>query len=124
MATPENKVKDDLKTYLISIGCCPASKAVAVTADTVCPTGWFFMPQGAQYGTNGVADIVGHYRGYFFAIEVKAPGRRGEERQGLTKLQENQMFVLEISGAFSIPFDGEEDCWTTLKAWIKEVDGA
>ena len=122
--TPEGKVKVALKTYLISIGCCPASKAGAVTANTVCPTGWFFMPQGGQYGTNGIADIVGHYRGRLFAIEAKAPGRRGEERQGLTKHQEDQMFVLEISGAFAIPFDGEEDCWTTLKEWVKGVDDA
>ena len=122
--TPEGAVKKRLQDYLISIGCCPASKAAQVTVHTVCPTGWFFMPVPTGFGVAGILDFIGQYKGRFFAIEAKAPGRRGEERQGLTKHQEDQMFVLEISGAFAIPFDGEEDCWTTLKEWVKGVDDA
>jgi hypothetical protein len=56
--TPESKVKAKIKVYLKTVPDC-----------------WFFMPIGGDYSTHGVPDIVGHVIGWFFGIEVKAPGK-------------------------------------------------
>lgn len=37
--------------------------------------GWYFMPAQNGLGVHGIPDFLGHYRGTFFAIETKAPGR-------------------------------------------------
>jgi hypothetical protein len=76
MKTPEGRVKDVIKAYLRSLPNC-----------------WFFMANTHGYGVNGVPDIVGCYRGVFFAIEVKAPGKL----KGVTPLQ--QMQINEINQA-------------------------
>lgn len=57
MKTPEGYEKDKIKQYLASVGA------------------WWFMPMMGGYGRSGVSDIVGCYRGFFFAIEVKRPGK-------------------------------------------------
>lgn len=57
--TPEGKVKSDIKKFLDSLG-------------SSC---WYFSPMMMGYGKKGVPDIIGCYKGYFFAIEVKAPGK-------------------------------------------------
>jgi Holliday junction resolvase len=57
--TPEGRVKTAIKAFLKSLHDC-----------------WYFMPATHGYGSSGVPDIVGCYKGVFFAIEVKAPGKR------------------------------------------------
>lgn len=57
-ATPESKVKKEIKAYLDSLG----------------PDCRYFMTQNTGMGESGVSDIVGVYKGRAFAIEVKAPG--------------------------------------------------
>ena len=57
------------------------------------PNCWFFFPAAHGYGVNGIPDIVGCYRGQFFAIECKAPGKMGN----VTPLQ--QMQIREINAA-------------------------
>ena len=37
--------------------------------------GFWFVNHQTQYGQVGVADILGVYQGYFFALEVKMPGK-------------------------------------------------
>lgn len=76
MKTPEARVKDVIKAWLRQQASC-----------------WFFMPAAHGYGVNGIPDIVGCYRGLFFAIEVKAPGRLKQ----VTPLQAMQ--IREINGA-------------------------
>jgi Holliday junction resolvase len=52
--TPEGKVKAKVKQILKD------------------HEAYFFSPATGGYGASGVPDIVGCYRGYFFAIECKA----------------------------------------------------
>jgi Holliday junction resolvase len=54
-STPENKVKLKVRSIL------------GLHEDV-----YYFMPMTGGYGRSGVPDIVGCYRGYFFAIECKA----------------------------------------------------
>jgi hypothetical protein len=53
--TPEAKVKNQVKKYLKEFG----------------PDLYHFFPATGGYGRNGVPDVVGCYRGRFFAIECK-----------------------------------------------------
>ena len=55
--TPEVRVKTVIKKYLTSIGA------------------YFFSPIGGAFSAHGVPDLVGCWRGLFFGIEVKAPGK-------------------------------------------------
>ena len=52
--TPEAKVKRKVSTILKNLGA------------------YYFYPVTGGYGTSGVPDIVGCYRGSFFGIECKA----------------------------------------------------
>lgn len=52
--TPEKKVKKAVTARLKTLGA------------------YYFYPVTGGYGSSGVPDIVGCYRGYFFAIECKA----------------------------------------------------
>ena len=54
MLTPERKVKQKVVAELKRLGC------------------YYFYPVTGGYGMSGVPDIVGCYRGKFFAIECKA----------------------------------------------------
>lgn len=56
MATRENAAKRKVKRLLDSIGV------------------WYFSPQSGIYGRSGIPDIIGCYKGKFFAIECKAGG--------------------------------------------------
>ena len=52
--TPEKKVKMTITKQLDSLGC------------------YYFFPATGGYGSSGVPDIVGCYKGKFFGIECKA----------------------------------------------------
>ena len=54
MMTPEKKVKANVAKQLKALDA------------------YYFFPATGGYGRSGVPDIVGCYRGYFFAIECKA----------------------------------------------------
>jgi Holliday junction resolvase len=81
--TPEGKVKAAVKKYLTSIGA------------------WFCMPATGGYGTSGVPDIVACWRGQFFAIETKAPGKR----KNTTDLQDRQIMGIHKAGGSAIVVD-------------------
>lgn len=57
MKSPEGYEKDQICSYLDTIGC------------------WYFKPYMAGFGKTGVPDIVGCWNGTFFGIEVKRPGK-------------------------------------------------
>jgi hypothetical protein len=101
-ATPENKVKKDLKKYL----------------DTV-PNVFHYSATAGAYSTSGIPDIVGCYMGDFFAIEVKAPGRRKEANRGASALQALQMERIRYAEGFAMVFDGGEDDWAELKSFFE-----
>ena len=67
MSTPEKKVKDKVVAILKELGA------------------YFFFPATHGYGRSGVPDIIGCYKGRFFAIECKAGNNKP------TALQEREM---------------------------------
>ena len=56
-ATPESKVKAQIKKFLESKGA------------------WYCTPIGALWGRAGIPDFLVCWHGKFFGIEVKAPGK-------------------------------------------------
>jgi len=65
MRTPEGKLKDKVKAYLKEKGA------------------YYTMPVPSGYGMP-MLDFVGCYKGKFFSIETKAPGKRPTPRQQQT----------------------------------------
>lgn len=63
MMTPERRVKKVVTDQLKKLGA------------------YYFYPVTGGYGASGVPDIVGCYRGRFFAIECKAGRNRPTELQ-------------------------------------------
>lgn len=59
---------------------------------------YFFMPVPTGYGTPTL-DFIGCYKGNFFAIETKAPGKKPTPRQTLTIQQ------MQTRGAYVVWFD-------------------
>jgi hypothetical protein len=85
--TPEAALKAKIKGLLLTLHDC-----------------WFFFPAAHGYGINGVPDIVGCYKGVFFAIEVKAPGKL----KGVTPLQQMQINSINQAMGWAIASDDME----------------
>jgi hypothetical protein len=64
MKTPEGVLKDKIKSFLTKQGA------------------YYFMPVQTGYGRRAV-DFLGCYRGVFFGIETKAPGKMPSSLQEL-----------------------------------------
>jgi hypothetical protein len=71
--TPESKVKAKLRRLLNGYHC------------------WTYWPVPGGYGRRTV-DVLGLYRGHFFAVEAKRPGK------GATVLQDNEMEAIREAG--------------------------
>jgi hypothetical protein len=82
--TPEAALKAKIKGLLLTLHDC-----------------WFFFPAAHGYGINGVPDIVGCYKGVFFAIEVKAPGKL----RNVTALQQMQIDGINRALGYAIATD-------------------
>lgn len=91
--TPEGKVKHRVKALL--------DKYAA----------YYFFPVSGGYGKSGVPDIIGCYRGYFFAIECKA----GKGKT--TLLQDMQLDKIRKAGGIAIVVNEHnlEDVESALK---------
>ena len=93
---PESKVKGAVKAFLTARGA------------------WFYMPVLTGYGISTL-DFIGCYKGRFFAIETKAPGKKPTPRQSLTIEQigshGGQVFVI----------DSVDRVETTLWPWFTHV---
>ena len=76
-ATPEKKVKDKARKILTESGA------------------FHFMPATHGYGTSGVPDIVGCYKGRMFAIECKA----GDNKP--TALQLKNLSAIAAAGGYT-----------------------
>jgi len=76
-ATPEKKVKDKVRKILTESGA------------------FHFMPATHGYGTSGVPDIVGCYKGRMFAIECKA----GDNKP--TALQLKNLSAIAAAGGYT-----------------------
>lgn len=111
--TPEGKVKAQVKKLLAKYDIWPAHKAgvFPVTA-----RGWYHMLVKTPHGANGIPDFQGHYRGYYFGIETKAPGKEP------TGFQLLQVKSIQMSGGAVFVVSDEESLevfkvWLTRKLW-------
>lgn len=86
MATPESKVKDQVKRALRAAGIVPFSDVVSGNA--VDYVGFFYMPVAGPFAVHGVHDFVGCWAGLFFSIETKAPNNREDETVHQAKFRE------------------------------------
>ena len=82
-ATPEGKVKADIKKFLMRVGA------------------WFCMPATGGFGKSGVPDFLVCWKGRFFGIEAKAPGKSGNT----TPAQDQQLKEIEEAGGHSLVCD-------------------
>lgn len=93
-ATPESKVKARVVARLKALGA------------------YYFYPVTGGYGSSGVPDIVGCYRGKFFGIECKA----GKNKP--TALQQKNLMDIEAAGGIALVADE-----VTWEAVMKEIEG-
>jgi hypothetical protein len=76
--TPEGRVKAKIKKLLTE------------------RDAWFYMPVQNGMGKVGIPDIIGTYKGLFFAIETKAPNKTPTtEEQRWNKATPNQQMRIE-----------------------------
>ena len=91
-STPEGKVKRTVSSLLRAT-----------------PDLYYFMPVPSGYGESSL-DYLGCYRGKFFAIETKAPGKKPTDRQNM------MISRMKAAGAAVFVIDGDT---TELKEWIE-----
>ena len=117
MSTPEGKVKDSIKAVLAQYKIYPASKAGSGPGGTGFPEdaqGWYTMPVKGAFGTSGIPDFHGHYRGVFWACEAKA---KGETPTGFQKLQ---IKSIQCSGGVCFVVDGEVSL-RVFSMWLMRI---
>jgi penicillin-binding protein-related factor A (putative recombinase) len=90
VSTPEGKVKKQVKALLKQYGA------------------YYHMPVQTGYGAPTL-DFIGCYRGRYFGIETKAPGKKPTPRQELT------MAMINEAGGAVFVIDSEPD---ELEAWL------
>lgn len=95
-ATPEAKVKKKVTEQLKKLNA------------------YYFYAFTGGYGSSGVPDIIGCYRGYFFAIECKA----GKNKP--TALQEKQLRDIVKAGGEAIVINEENVHEVT--AWLLRLE--
>ena len=81
--TPEGKIKQQVKKWLGEIGA------------------WYYMPVQNGMGRVGIPDFICCLRGKFFAIETKAPGKRG----ALTPNQKKNLDEIITAGGVALVVD-------------------
>ena len=94
-ATPEAKVKAKVRAILNKYNA------------------YHFMPATGGYGKSGVPDIVGCFRGYFFAIECKSG------KNTTTALQELELNKIRQAGGWSTVVN--EDNIEEVEQWLRHV---
>jgi len=92
--TPEAKVKKKVVAELNTLGA------------------YNFFPVMGGYGRSGIPDIIGCYRGYFFAVECKAG------KNTTTALQERELQKIRDAGGIAIVVNEEniDDVKAALQA--------
>ena len=108
--TPEGRVKALIAKLLAHYDIQPAAKAGTFTESA----GWYYFAVQGQMSVRGVPDIVGHYRGRFWAIEAKAPGKKPTGFQAL------QLSAIKASGGAVFVIDGEESL-KEFETWLRSV---
>ena len=93
--TPERRIKKLVSKTLTALGA------------------YYFYPVTSGYGTSGVPDIVGCYRGRFFGIECKANGNKP------TTLQQINLDKISAAGGIALVID--EKNVASLKEIMEET---
>lgn len=96
MKTPEGKLKDQVKAFLKEKGA------------------YYIMYVPSGYGTPGL-DFAGCYKGRFFAIETKAPGKVPTPRQNAT------MSTMQKAGGhvvWTTSIEHFKQVWTDVWGWL------
>jgi hypothetical protein len=106
MTTPEGRIKNLIKALLLKYNIQSATKAGNFPLDA---SGWWFSPSQNGLGVAGIPDFIGHYRGEFFALEAKAPGKKP------TGFQEHQIKAISSSAGAVFVVDGD---LTTFEGWL------
>lgn len=90
---------------------------------------WSYAPIQTGMGVHGIHDrigcvpvtitpnMVGRKIGVFVSIEAKAPGRRGEERRGMSPHQARHLKEIVAASGASIVCDGQEDLDLLMRAY-------
>jgi hypothetical protein len=81
--TPEGAVKRDIKRFLVDIGA------------------WYCMPMGTGFGKSGVPDFLVCWKGKFYAIEAKAPGKK----HNTTTMQDREIVGIHKAGGVALVCD-------------------
>lgn len=105
--TPESKVKAKVKAILTRRGA------------------YFFMPATGGYGRSGVPDIVGCYKGSFFAFECKAGTNKPTELQKreLDRIHQNLGYIGIINENNIEQVDAILDCIDTgMDEYVDDFD--
>jgi hypothetical protein len=80
--TPENKVKESIKTYL----------------EQLKPTMFYFSVPASPFGKAGISDIICSFNGEFLAIEIKSEEAYTQEGHNLSVSQLIFKKLVENSG--------------------------
>lgn len=114
--TPEGHVKKDIRDLLYDFGLISAGAKQSNWPPIV--TGWYFMPVPNGLGVHGIPDFIGFYKGKFFAVEAKAPGKERD----VSANQENRIREIRIAFGHVVVADSVDPVRKMLLA-IDEVVG-
>jgi hypothetical protein len=111
MATPEGKVKDNVKKLLHKEKIYPAKDAGNFPLNA---RGWYYMPTQSGMGVSGIPDFIGVYLELFWGIETKAEGKKP------TGFQQLQIEAIETGTGKVFVVDGDESL-KEFEEWLKEI---
>jgi hypothetical protein len=117
MTTPEGEVKKQIVKLLTKYKIYSAALAGGGKHGNGFPEdaqGWYNSPVKGAFGVNGIPDFYGSYKGMFWAVEAKAPGKKSSGFQAL------QIAAIAQSGGFVCVVDGEESL-KIFEAWLEGV---
>ena len=95
MATPESKVKAEIRAWLKARGI------------------YYAMPIGTGYGSSGVPDFLCCWNGRFLAIEAKVPGKRSNT----TVLQDRQIEAIKAANGLALVVDDVKQLDELENSW-------
>jgi hypothetical protein len=106
--TPEGRIKQKVMGTFDYFGINSAR------SESKSGSGWYYMPVQNGLGVKGIPDFIGHYKGHFFAIETKAPGRKP------TAWQERVGRSIQNTGGEWFVIDGDETL-VDFRAWLRII---
>ena len=107
--TPENVVKKKIKDLLAAYDIQPAANAGTFAT----ASGWYYSAVQGPMSVRGIPDFIGHYRGKFFAVEAKAPGKKPTGFQAL------QIAAIKASGG-AVFIISDDESLEVFGAWLLE----